>query len=122
MPDTYTIKYSEGITEIKFLVSPTLEQCKSIIDNIIENYPYEKRLWDMSEIQFNFTTHEIEQIAEYGKRKFTKPNRLALYALDDLSFGEMRQFMVFREEQSKAIPRAFRNKQDAIDWLNSSHE
>ena len=119
MSDICIIKHSEGITEIKFLVSPTYVQVVSIIDDIVENHPYEKRLWDLSEIQFNFTSSEIEQIAEYGKQKFTKPNRLALFALDDLAFGEMRQFMVYREEQSKALPRAFRNKQAAIEWLNS---
>ena len=119
MSDTHIIKHYEGITEIKFLVSPTFVQLKSIIDDIVENYPYEKRLWDMSEIQFDFTSNEIEQIAEYGKQKFTKPNKLALFALDDLAFGEMRQFMVYREEQSQSIPRAFRNKQAAIEWLNS---
>lgn len=73
----------------------------------------------MSAIQFYFTINEIEQIAEYGKQKFTKPNKLALFAIDDLAFGEMRQFMVYREEQSKSIPRAFRDKQEAIAWLNS---
>ena len=119
MSDTYIIKYSKGITEIKFLVSPTLKQVMSIIDDISENYPYEKRLWDLSEIQFDFTTSEIQQISEYGKNIFTKPNKLAVYALDDLAFGEMRQFMVYREEEGKVLPRAFRNKQEAIEWLNS---
>jgi len=119
MTEIYIINYSEGITEIKFLVSPTLKQVMLIIDDIVENYPYEKRLWDLSEIQFNFTTSEIQQISEYGKIKFIKPNKLAVYALDDLAFGEMRQFMVYREEEGKSIPRAFRNKQEAIEWLNS---
>ena len=72
MSDTYINKHSECITEIKFLVSPTLEQVKLIIDDIVENYPYEKRLWDLSEIKFNFTTNEIQQISEYGKNKFLK--------------------------------------------------
>ena len=119
MSDICIINHSEGITEIKFLVSPTLEQVKLIIDDIVENYPYEKRLWDLSEIQFDFTTNEIQQIAEYGKNKFTKPNKLAVFAIDDLSFGEMRQFEVYREEEGKALPRAFRNKQEAIEWLNA---
>lgn len=119
MSDTYIINHSEGITEIKFLVPPSLALAKSIIDDIVENYPYEKRLWDLSEIKFNFTLAEIQQISEYGKLKFTKPNKLAIYAIDDLAFGEMRQFMVYREEEGKALPRAFRNKQEAIEWLNS---
>jgi hypothetical protein len=60
----------------------------------------------MSEIKFNFTTDEIQKIAAYGKSKFTKPNKLAIYALDDLAFGEMRQFEVYREEEGKSLPRS----------------
>ena len=119
MPDTYIISYSDGITEVKFLVSPSFEDIKSIIDDLVENHTYEKRLWDLSEIKFNLTIDEIKKISEYGKLKFTKPNKLAMYVIDDLAFGEMRQFMVYREEENKVLPRAFRNKQEAIDWLNS---
>lgn len=119
MSKAYIISHSEGITKIKFLVPPTLRQIESIIDEIVENYPYEKRLWDLSAIKFNLSTAEIQSISEYGKRKFTKPNKLAIFAVDDLAFGEMRQFEFYREEQGKAIPRAFRNEQQAIDWLNS---
>ena len=57
-------------------------------------------------------------IAEYGKGKFTKPNRLAIYAIKDLAFGEMSQFEVYREEE-KSAPRAFRDEKSAIEWLNS---
>jgi len=73
----------------------------------------------MSEINFNFTTQEIISIALYGKQKFIKPNKLAIYAVKDLAFGEMRQFMVYREEENKAIPRVFRSEEEAIEWLNS---
>lgn len=119
MSKTHTIIHINGITKIKFLVNPSFEQVQSIIDEIAENYPYERRLWDMSEIKFNFTTDEIQRIAAYGKLKFTKLNKLAIYALDDLAFGEMRQFEVYREEDNKSLPRVFRNEQDAIEWLNS---
>lgn len=119
MTTTHIITHEDGITKIKFLVSPSYEQAKLMIDEIAENYPYEKRLWDLSEIKFDFTTAEIQRIAEYGKLKFTKPNKLALFALDDLAFGEMRQFEVYREEEGKAFPRVFRNEQEAIKWLNS---
>lgn len=42
MSDICIISHSEGITEIKFLVSPTLVQAMSIIDDIIENYLMKK--------------------------------------------------------------------------------
>jgi hypothetical protein len=119
MSKTHIITVEDGITRIKFLVNPTFELAKSIIDELAENYPYEKRPWDMNEIKFNFTTAEIQNIAAYGKTKFTKPNKLAVLALDDLSFGEMRQFMVYREEENKAQPFVFRKEEEAIEWLNS---
>ena len=92
---------------------------KKIIDEIVQGYPYEKRLWDLSEIKFDLSLNEIKLISEYGKSKFTKTNKLAIYATNDLAFGEMRQFEVYREEEGKVIPRVFRTKQDAISWLNS---
>lgn len=117
MSDKYVITVEDGITRIKFLVNPTYEDTKKIIDEIVENYPYERRLWDMSEINFDFTTAEIQLIAEYGKKKFIKPNKLAIYAVNDLAFGEMRQFEVYREEEGKALPKVFRSKKEAIKWL-----
>ena len=119
MPKTHLISIEGGITKIKFLVKPSLKDIQNIIDDLAENYPYEKRLWDLSDINFDFTTDEIKIIAEYGKRKFLKPNKLALYATNDLAFGEMRQFQVYREEEEKALPKVFRREQEAIDWLKS---
>ena len=119
MSKMHAITHKEGITKVKFLVKPSFDQVKSIIDEIVENYPYEKRLWDLSKIDFDFSTTEIRMIAEYGKTKFTKPSKLAIYAVTDLAFGEMRQFEVYREEENKVLPRVFRDEQSAIEWLNS---
>ena len=116
---THEITVVGGITKIKFLQSPGIEEAKAIIDDLAENYPYEKRLWDLSDIVFNWTLEEIKTISEYGKYKFSRPNKLAVYAVDNVSFGEMRQFEVYREEEGKALPRAFRDEQEAIDWLRS---
>jgi glutaredoxin len=118
MSKTHKITHNDGITKIKFLVSPSYGQVKSIIDEVSEKYPYEKRLWDLSEIKFDFSTIEIKMISDYGKQKFTKANKLAIYVVDDLAFGEMRQFEVYREEE-KSLPGIFRNEQEAIEWLNS---
>jgi hypothetical protein len=119
MSKTHLISHKNGITKIKFLVRPSFEQVKLMINEIAKNHPYERRLWDMSEIKFDFTADEIKKIAAYGKLKFIKPNRLAIYVLDDLAFGEMRQFEVYREEEGKSLPGVFRNEHDAIEWLNS---
>lgn len=119
MSNQYSIIESNGITEIKFHINPSIELVKSIIDDVAENYPYERRLWDLSEIDFDLSENELINLCEYGKKTFIKPNKLALFAVKDLGYGEMRQFAAYREEDGNAIPRVFRNKQEAIDWLNS---
>lgn len=92
----------------------------SIIDEIIENHPYERRLWDISDVDFDFSLEEIRAKAEYGKEKFVLPNRLAVYANADLVYGEMRQFAVYRKGDGKAVSNVFRDKLEAIEWLKSS--
>lgn len=117
MSDKYSIFYDSGITKVKFLAKPSFDEVKDIIDVIVADYPYEKRLWDMTDIKFDFTLNEIKLIAEYGKRVFTKPNKLSIVTDDDLAYGEMRQFMVYREQDGRATPIVFRKEEDAIKWL-----
>lgn len=118
MSKNYLIDYIDGITRIKFLHKPTYDEAKMAIDDIAENFPYDKRLWNISNIHFNFTIGEIMSIAEYGKTKFTKPNKIALVASDDLAYGEMRQFEVYREQENHSETKVFRGEQEAIEWLN----
>ena len=80
MTKAYIITHEEGITKVRFLIKPSFDQVKTIIDEIVENYPYTKRLWDLSEVDFDFSTAEIQKIAAYGKTRFTQPNILAIYA------------------------------------------
>jgi cellobiose-specific phosphotransferase system component IIB len=119
MLETHIISHNDGITKVKFLVKPTLQQSKSIIDEIAKNHPSKKRLWDLSEVKFDLTIHEIILIAEYGKQKFTNPSKIALYVIDDLAYGKMRQFEVYRQEEKMVNTKIFRNAQEAIAWLNS---
>jgi len=44
MTATHIITHKDGITKIKFLVAPSLKQVESIIDEVADGYPYEKRL------------------------------------------------------------------------------
>lgn len=117
MKSFYTIEYRDGITRVQFSKRPTFSDAQSVIDDIVENYPYERRLWDLSNIKFDFTMDEIEKIAEYGKRKFIKPNKVAIIAPDDLAFGEMRAFEVYREQEELSVARGFRNEEQALAWL-----
>ena len=116
MSEIYKIEYLNGITRIKFLKKPTYKDTTTAIDDIVENYPYERRMWILSD--FNFSEQEIQDISKYGKSKFTKPNKIALVAAGNLAYGEMRQFMVYREEEKQAEACFFRTEEEAINWLN----
>ena len=89
-----------------------------MIAEIVARYPYEIRLWDFSNIEFDFSMSEIKAIAEYGKRKFEQPNIIALVAPDDRAPGEMRAFEVYREEEGHATARVFRTIDEATRWID----
>lgn len=117
MIENCKITVNDGITCIQFGVAPTYQEALRVIDELADKYPYEYRLWDFSNLQFDFSMTEIRDIAEYGKRKFRKQNRLAMVAPDDLAYGELRAFEVYREEDGHATARVFRTIEEATDWL-----
>ena len=117
MRKQHTIEHFDGITEIRFSQAPTYDDARAAIDDIAANFPYEKRLWDFSNIAFDFTMDELRSIAEYGKMTFTQPNKVAIVAPQDLAFGEMRAFEVYREQRGHAAARVFRTRQEALAWL-----
>ena len=119
MNDSYTLSDSGGITTIKLFENPSYDLVKSIIDELAEHELYLRRLWDLREINFDWSTSMLQDMAEYGKSKFLKPNKAAFVVDNDLAFGEMRIFMVYREEQGKTIPNVFRDYDQAIEFLNS---
>lgn len=117
MSKKYRIHITNGITIISFTAAPTFDDAKQVIDKLKKDNLYHLRLWDFSNILFNFSTEEIEQIANYGKLKFTEKNRIAMVAPQDLAFGTLRTFEVYRDQNSPSISRVFRTKEDAMKWL-----
>jgi hypothetical protein len=119
LPTFYSITFSEGITRIKLFKRPTKAQVQSIMNEVAIHHAYEKRLWDLSEGDFIFPLEDLEEIAHFGKGKMTRPNKMAVLAPNDLNFGIMRQFEVFRANEHHTRFRVFRTEREAIDWLNS---
>lgn len=117
MSKNHSIEYADGITTIRFSTRPTLPECRAAVDDLADNYPYEKRLWDFSNIEFDLEMSDIKAIADYGKVRFTKRNRIAVVAPDDLAYGEMRAFEVYRAQKGHSVARVFRTLQEAIAWL-----
>ena len=117
MAKNYTIKQVKSITIIVFSKAPTFDEAKEVIDTLAKNNSYHLRLWDFSNVLFNFTKEEIQEIALYGKSMFLEKNRIAVVAPQDLSYGILRSFEIYREQDMHSIPRVFRNRQEALQWL-----
>ena len=117
MAKNYTIKQVKSITIIVFSKAPTFDEAKEVIDTLAKNNSYHLRLWDFSHVLFNFTKEEIQEIALYGKSMFLEKNRIAVVAPQDLSYGILRSFEIYREQDMHSIPRVFRNRQEALQWL-----
>ena len=120
MLKSYQIKHINGITRVQFFKTPSYSEIKIIIDDIAENYPYEKRLWDFMNIKFSFNSNNLKSIAAYGKTKFIKPNKLAILTTDNMTFKEMQDFKDFRHQESIAIAKIFEIECEAITWLQET--
>ena len=117
MSENCTITVDNGITTIRFDAAPTYEEVRQVIAEIAADYPYEIRLWDFSNIEFDFSMSDIRAIADYGKLRFEKPSIIAIVAPDDRAYGEMRAFEVYREEEGHATARVFRTIAEATRWI-----
>ena len=117
MSKIYTITEDRGFTKIKFLAKPAYDDIVGIIDEIAEHYPYERRLWDLSEIEFDLTAQELQAIALYGKGKFPLPNKMAFLTDNDLIFGELRMFEGYRAHDQITTMQVFRKNDEAEAWL-----
>jgi len=122
MANTYTIEKVSPITVIVFAADPTLVDAKEAIDELAENNSYHLRLWDFSNVLFDFTLEEIKEIARYGKSKFLEQNRLAVVAPQDLAYGILRSFQVYREEDTHSVVNVFRKRHEAMEWLEKQKQ
>jgi len=117
MSEKYLIEYKNGVTRIQFFKNPTYAETQTIINDLSENYPYEKRLWILTNVRLNFTRDEIRAIAKYGKIKFIKPNRLALVAPDNWTYIKLHMFQAHRKQKEHSVAKVFRTELKALEWL-----
>ena len=117
MAKNYSVEINNGIARVSFSSQPTLDEIKAATDELYEEFPCEKNLWALSGVNFDLSTEELVAIAKYSRPKPTKPNKIALFADDDLAYGELRQFAAHREQGDSQI-QVFRNEEESITWLN----
>ena len=122
MDKNYSIDSTDGVTVVRFYKRLGIDEIRNAIIDVAENHLSDLRLWDFSKADINLTSSQIEELAKYGKSKFSIPSKVAIVAPEDLAFGLMRIYEVYREEDQAEI-KVFRSEQDAWVWLrNPDHE
>ncbi len=112
----YSISKDGLINVIRFDVEAEFKhllQAMAEIDTIPDS---ELELWDLDDPGIKLSASEIRSLAEFAQHKKHRPRKTAVLVNDDLSFGLIRMYMVYRE-QPKTDTRVFRNKGEAHDWL-----
>jgi hypothetical protein len=116
--DICEFRVENGITIVRFKKTPKMEDNKAVLVELAANYPQKLRLWDMRNIVIEQSQSELREIAMNSAATFSSPSRVAFVADDDLSFGLLRIFEVFNDQESRQKEtRVFRDYQQATDWL-----
>jgi len=118
MTEYCTFRVEDGITIAHFTKAPDAAAVGSVFRELAENYPQQRRLWDMRDIVIDQTRDELRQVASRSTSTFANPGRVAFAARDDLTYGLLRIFEVYSEQQAEdSQTRVFRTFEDAKSWL-----
>ena len=109
------------MTIIRFAEKPDMLDIRNSIDDVAELKQKSLRLWNFNKGGLNFTSTQIQELADYAKTKFSPPSRVAIVANEDLAFGLSRMYEAFRAQEMVDIE-IFRNEQDAQIWLKKKPE
>lgn len=77
----------------------------------------QKELWIINELKLDFSSAEIQSLAEMLKSNPYKPEKVALVTDNDLLFGLGRIFSTYREDEVTTV-QIFRREAEALDWLD----
>jgi len=115
---SFEISAQEDILLVAIKGKPSVDDIKLLLDKTrgASGYSHNARLWDFRDARFNFSQHEIIDIATYAATADNRPARVALLVSGDLSFGVSRIYEAFRHNNLTRI-NVFRNEAEAIAWL-----
>jgi len=116
----FSVAVKGGITVITSLRCNAFEEFIMVIDALVARYPYQKRLWDYRQGDFNMTSREIVKLTQYGASRFVGPTKSVSVTLPDqlLAFGIIREAIGLMPEISTE-PMIFTDFDQAIAWLNN---
>ncbi|MGI9328962.1 MAG: hypothetical protein ACR2PZ_27340 [Pseudomonadales bacterium] len=120
MAKHYSISSREDYVLIAFDLPPDLPALREVAVDLIENFIESRQfLWDFSN-GFALTPDEMREIADGAKKVAPRTSRrVAIVAPEDLNYGLLRIFEVYREKEGSQV-KVFRNRELASEWISST--
>ena len=115
--DSYVVRQQDGITIVKPTQPPGYDETTRMIEYIAKNKLYRLRLWDFSNIPFPFTLDEIRELAATGRASMPEKNRFAVVVTDEVGYGTMRAFSVYRQQTGLTEVFVSSSVEEAMAWL-----
>ena len=116
MSDDYTITQEDHFLRVVFHARPTIESAQALIHELQNSHNYIRRLWDLSQIPFDFDLKEIVDTASYGRKVFEQPSLAAFLVSDKEAYEKLRQVYAFRSDDLLKTG-VFIDIEDARNWF-----
>ena len=120
MNKKYSIELLDEIITIRYSERPEMDDIRQSMDETAGIARSGLRLWDFSNGAINLNNDQLQELADYGKMLFMPPSKAAIVAPEDLTYGLLRVYEVFRKQDLVEIE-IFRTEQEAIDWLKNKN-
>ena len=111
----YSIEPSGKLTVIRLNRDLGLEEIFAVMRKVVETDVCDQRLWDLSKC-FTFADEQVQALANFGKQLWPDPSKVGYVASNDLTYGLLRMFEVYREGEGYQT-RVFRTEREALDWF-----
>jgi len=111
----FIVEQQDGITTIRLTRRLSVDEFFQMLEDIAGRELSDRRLWDGTR-NFNFSAEEIRRIASSVSSIFPPAARVAFVAADDLTFGQVRMFEAFKDQDDYQT-KVFRDEQTAREWL-----
>lgn len=79
---------------------------------------FDRRLWDIRGLTPTPTATELKRLAQLARDIASQPRRIALVATEDLYFGLLRMYSVYREDGEVSL-HIDRDREQALQWLEA---
>lgn len=112
---TYVISTEGDLTIVRFLSDPVVEELSQLIERS-DDFASALELWDLTDRALGFTSQQMRALAELAKAKQRHPEKTAIVADRDVSFGMSRLYCAYRRNGDGETD-VFRDEDAARAWL-----